>query len=126
MTAWRGSAAVVTEDDNPIAQASLGDIVIATLRDPASIGSPSLHLAAIVTEVLPSAENADQPIAAVALAGYTVQQTIQIPDHAGRPIPFPVLSVHLLTYSAEKLPQTWCWPEEHDDRVLTPHRIEAH
>ena len=117
---------MATDDDCPIAEPRLGDTVIATLRDPAAIGSPSLHLAAIVTEVLPGNNDAELPIAVVALAGYTVQQTVQIPDHAGRPIPFPVLSVHLLTYSDQHLPQTWCWPEDHDGAVLTPHRIEAH
>ena len=109
----------------------MGDVVIATLRDVREIGAPSLHVPAIVTECIGSKEKPQEaerlaPVAAVVLAGPTVQSVAMIPDAQGRPTPFPLVSPAILTYSKQQTPQTWCWPEDHHNACVTPHLSEAH
>lgn len=122
---------ITGEHDCPPKQVRVGDVVVATLRDIREIGAPSLHMPALVCEVLEikqQREGAESlaPIAAVLFAGATVQSVAMVPDAHGRPSPFPLVSASFLTYSTDQTPQTWCWPEEHKGGVVTPHLSEAH
>lgn len=117
--------------DCPPQVVRVGDIVVATLRDAREIGAPSLHMPALVCEVLKVQEKREgaetlAPVAAVLFAGATVQSVATVPDAHGRPAQFPLVSASFLTYSKDQTPQTWCWPHEHRGGVVTPHMSEAH
>lgn len=103
----------------------MGDIVIATLRDRAAIGSPAVHCVAVVTELIDGADDR-MPIASVLLAGATLQSVVQVPDLHGRPVPFPLVSAMLLTYDPDQSPQTWTWPEDHAGQVVSVDHAGAH
>jgi len=122
-------AAYIEPPAEPPQLPALGLTVIVTVGDPNLVGSPLIHLPAIVTNYMAakgSKDGAPTHIEAMAILGPGTATVWQVQTASG-PRAMPRLQDVVATYSKTLAPSTWRWPNEHAEiagiAVITPSAV---